>query len=86
MRTFLRRLKVRLIGTLCELPSDVHEQASVGSLRGRTRAIEGWIGLVSNFAGNYEFDDPGVGTVAGIVVETEGGVAIELGVQELDVV
>jgi hypothetical protein len=79
-------MEVRLVSTLCELPGNVHEQASVGSLRGRTRAIEGWIGLASNFDGNYDFDDPGVGTVTCIVVETEGGVAIEVGVHELDVV
>jgi hypothetical protein len=86
MKTYLARIKVRLVTTRGELVGNVHKQASVGSLRGRTRAIEGWIRLVSTFVGDFEFDHPGVRTVVGIVVETEGGVAVEVGVQELDVV
>jgi hypothetical protein len=86
MKTYLARIKVRLVTTRGEPVGNIHKQASVGGLRGCTRAIESWIGLVSTFARDFEFDDPGVGTVASIVVETEGGVAIEVGVQELDVV
>lgn len=86
--THLRRIEDRLNPMFSKVHSSHHKQVSVSSLRGDADTLQASIIaiLVCSFSGYFETDTPGLGLVALIVEECKAGVAVEVGVSELDVV